>query len=220
MCRPPYPSLRLHSQTWNNPRLLKEFAWAPTHVDGGELEEFRRRHVYDGIRQEVARHQIKREILDDLETNVDTLIKAARVVKTLNAGLPQMLLHGDTHLGNTYRTRAGLGGLYDWQCFSRGFGIHDVTYLIGTSLTTDMRRQHERDLLRFYREELLARGVGPPSEESLWQAHRRQMLVSLFPGWFCTPEVNYGWELLVVGLYRLATATKDLESQQAIQALR
>ncbi|MDB5582449.1 MAG: hypothetical protein JWR80_7625 [Bradyrhizobium sp.] len=212
---------KVHARFWNSARLKSDLAWIPSHVDG-PLEEFRRLHVYNGIRQEVGRYKFKRELLEGLGTSAEELFGYVRLVKDFNhANMPHMLMHGDPHLGNTYLTANGAGGLYDWQCFSRGYGIHDVTYHINTALSVELRRKHEHELLAFYRDRLAAFGVAsPPDMDSLWLAHRRQALVAFFPGWFCTPPVNYGWDVLMTGLLRLSTAVSDLESVKAVSALR
>jgi hypothetical protein len=210
---------KLHARFWQSPRLNADLAWIPTHVSGA-MEDHRRKFVYQGVRQEVAGNQFKRELLQTLKTNEDELFKCVHALKSHSLSMPQMILHGDAHVGNTYQTAAGGGGLYDWQCFSRGFGLHDVTYFINTALSVDLRRKHERELLAFYRDRLGTYGVSePPDLDTLWLAHRRQSLVSFCPGWFCTPVVNYGWNVLVVGLLRLSVAVQDLESQKAVAAL-
>ena len=42
---------------------------------------------------------------------------------------------------------------------NRGRWSHDVTYLLITSLDTDYRRKHERELLAYYVDQLRARGL-------------------------------------------------------------
>jgi len=41
---------------------------------------------------------------------------------------PQTVLHGDSHVGNTYSKPDGKAGLFDWQVMFRGHGLRDVAY--------------------------------------------------------------------------------------------
>src|SRR3546814_4086106 len=75
------------------------------------------------------------------------MLAAVQAVQRHQSTLPQTLLHGDTHLGNTYLLPGSGGGLLDWQLMVRGYHIHDVNYLITTALPIGERRAQERDLL-------------------------------------------------------------------------
>nr|WP_157226844.1 phosphotransferase [Gordonia rubripertincta]MDG6782126.1 phosphotransferase [Gordonia rubripertincta] len=58
---------------------------------------------------------------------------------------PLTLLHGDSHLGNTFSRADGRSGLLDWQVIWRGPGMREVTYWMVTGLEPGTRRAHERD---------------------------------------------------------------------------
>jgi hypothetical protein len=72
---------------------------------------------------------------------------------------PLTLLHGDSHLGNTFAWADGRSGLLDWQVVWRGPGLREVSYWMTTGLEPEMRRAAERDLIERYLEGLRARGV-------------------------------------------------------------
>jgi len=127
--------------------------------------------------------------------------------------MPLTLLHGDSHIGNTYRLPDGTGGLLDWQIAIRGHAMHDISYFITTSQTIDQRRANERDLIAFYRDRLQAYGVkNLPDMETLWREHRLACLWNFYIGWLPCPAENYGWELLVIALLRTSTALEDHET--------
>ncbi|HET8707592.1 MAG TPA: phosphotransferase, partial [Pseudomonadales bacterium] len=73
--------------------------------------------------------------------------------------LPATLLHGDTHLGNTFSYPDGRAGFFDWQVIYRGNGLRDVAYFVLLSLDNDTRKQYERELIEHYFDQLEARGV-------------------------------------------------------------
>jgi hypothetical protein len=80
----------------------------------------------------------------------DQCLRLARRSAALSRSGPQTLLHGDTHVGNTYTMPDGGVGFFDWQLVRRGNWSHDVGYFIISALTEDDRRTHERALLDHY----------------------------------------------------------------------
>jgi Ser/Thr protein kinase RdoA (MazF antagonist) len=134
--------------------------------------------------------------------------------------LPQTVCHGDTHIANTYVLPGNKAGLLDWQLASRGYCMHDVSYLVATGLSVSQRRAAERDLLAYYRERLIARGCREaPALEGLWNEYRMAMVWGLYIGWLTTPVVNYGWEVSVMAHLRMTTAYEDLETGKLIDRL-
>ncbi|MGV0791408.1 phosphotransferase [Mycolicibacterium sp. XJ1819] len=86
---------------------------------------------------------------------------------------PQTVIHGDTHLGNTF----GLGddgvGLLDWQVLYRAPGMRDVAYFLVTSVPAEVRRAHTDEFLQTYLDALAANGVADvPSLEQARDALR------------------------------------------------
>src|SRR3546814_5168501 len=86
------------------------------------------------IQHEVDHENFKRELVQRLRTTPAKMLAAVQAVQRHQSTLPQTLLHGDTHLGNTYLLPGSGGGLLDWQLMVRGYHIHDVNYLITTAL--------------------------------------------------------------------------------------
>jgi hypothetical protein len=72
---------------------------------------------------------------------------------------PQTVIHGDTHLGNTYGQPDGTVGLLDWQVIYRAPGMRDVAYFLTHSVPTDVRRAHADEFLQIYLDTLAAGGV-------------------------------------------------------------
>ena len=92
--------------------------------------------------------------------------------------------------------------------------------MLTTSLSVELRRKHERELLAYYRDRLGHYGVAsPPSEETLWLEHRRSSVWSFYYGWLTAPLPNYGWELLTIALIRTSTAFEDHETRKVIAQL-
>jgi len=84
--------------------------------------------------------------------------RAIATMQRLDAGLPQALLHGDTHLGNLYIDTDGEPGFFD-SLPHRGTPMLEVTYHITCALDVGDRRAHGRKLIAHYRNELIASGA-------------------------------------------------------------
>lgn len=209
----------LHARYWESPRFSGDLAFVEAHVGGGVSE------LMNGAAPIVIQHEIdtenfKREMVQRLRTTGPELLAGVQAVQRHQAGLPQTLLHGDTHLGNTYILPDGRGGLLDWQLMVRGHAMHDVNYLVTTALSIGDRRAHERELLTYYLARLRAEGVvQPPSFEDAWREYRRTLVWGVYIGWLTTPVVNYGWEINVLNHLRLTTAFEDLETAKLVAEL-
>jgi hypothetical protein len=85
--------------------------------------------------------------------------------------LPQTLLHGDSHFGNTFALPDGRAGYLDWQVILRGHGLRDLCYFVFTALSNEERRAHEKDIFDLYLSELAVHGVQLEREEA-WKNYR------------------------------------------------
>jgi hypothetical protein len=209
----------LHSRFWQSPRFAGDLGWVETHLEGGVA------HLMNDLAPVYIQHEIdtenfKREMVQRLRTTGPALLAGVKAVQRHQSTLPQTLLHGDTHLGNTYLLPDGRGGLLDWQLMVRGHAIHDVSYIIATGLSIADRRAHERDLLAYYCDALGRAGVAkPPAPEDFWREYRRAMVWAVYIGWLTTPVVNYGWEINVLNHLRLTTAYEDHDTGRLIADL-
>jgi Phosphotransferase enzyme family len=97
----------------------------------------------------------------------------------LHKTMPRGMIHSDVHLKNWYITRAGEMGVNDWQNSSKGNWSRDLAYCISTGADPETRRAWERDLLKYYLEEL-ARAGGPRLDfEEAWLRYRQQLFAAL-----------------------------------------
>lgn len=125
--------------------------------------------------------------------------------------LPTALVHGDAHLGNTFRDRDGNLGFCDFQAIGRGPYIWDVTYFITGALDPRDRRASERDLLELFLGELRRNGAEDvPSLDDAFLAHRRQMMHGYLN--ILTPVQMQPDRFAVAMGTRFATAMDDLDT--------
>lgn len=107
----------------------------------------------------------------------------ARVESALQAmfesdkAVPKALVHGDAHLGNTFRDPSAGLGFCDFQAMGRGPYIWDATYFMTGALSPDDRSSNEQALLALYLDELSRTGADEvPALEEAFLAHRRHMV--------------------------------------------
>lgn len=211
---------KLHATYWQTPRFSGDMSWVQTHNEGPVS------NLLYGlspalIQREINTVSFKREMVQRLRTTGDEMLAGVKALHRHQATLSQTLLHGDTHIGNTYLLPGDRGGLLDWQLMVRGYCMHDVSYLITTSLSIELRRAHEQELLKYYLQQLAANGVkNPPTFETAWLELRRALLWGVYIGWLTTPITNYGWEINVMNHLRLTTAYEDHETGKLIDEIR
>jgi Ecdysteroid kinase-like family len=202
----------LHTQFWQSPRLLTDLAWIATPLAGGMSDIFQQ-YGYELVKDQVSKHTFKQDLIAPLNLSLDTMAGKLKAFQLEALQQPQTLLHGDTHIANTYLPPNGDGGLFDWQLLCRGNWAHDVSYVITTGLSIAMRRQHERELLAYYCELLRAKNVQTvPDADTAWYLYRKSIMWGLFIGWLITPPANYGEEITSANIRKLVQATQDLES--------
>ena len=216
---------RLHARFWNSPRFATDLIWMETHISGG-VANLMNNLAPAYIQHEIDTQPFKTEFVGKLGTTGAELLAGVQAVQRHQSSLSQTVLHGDTHLGNTYLLPGSgphgpVGGLLDWQLTVRGHHMHDINYLITTALPIAERRAHEHDLLAFYLDRLAAEGVSdlPPFDDT-FREYRRALIWGVYIGWLTTPVVNYGWEINVVNHLRLVTAFEDHGTAALVDEVR
>jgi len=94
---------------------------------------------------------------------------------------PKTLIHGDFRMDNMLFGQAPEHApllVVDFQGPLKGNGIEDVAYLLSHSAKTEVRREHERDLLERYVNGLSNAGVKDYSVEKAWNDYRIGVLYS------------------------------------------
>ena len=206
----------IHAQYWESPRLADDLAWLCTPAGGGVNDFFK--EILPLIQGHLDAGPWRQEMLEPLGRSAESLFTdMLRIQETALEHGPRTLLHGDTHLGNTYLVPDGTVGLLDFQLTMQGCFSRDLTYFLMTALDTERRRQHEADLIRFYLDELRSRGVSnAPSFDDAWLLHRQSALWGLVIGWMTCPTENYGRKITEANLQRLIAAVDDLDALNVV----
>lgn len=141
-------------------------------------------------------------------------------MRELSYGGPVTLLHGDPHVGNTYRTGDGRMAFTDWQVVMRGGWAYDFAGAISSSLAIEDRRAWERDLLAYYLDELARAGGVAPAFDEAFDLYRRSLMYPLFcwttvlgaPAWM--PDTQPADVARLIS-ERIGTAIADLDALNA-----
>jgi thiamine kinase-like enzyme len=72
--------------------------------------------------------------------------------------------------------------IVDWQTAGVGNGATDIAYYLGTALTPERRRTHERALVHLWIDQLVKAGVPEADTQSLWDTYRRDALAGFLMG--------------------------------------
>jgi len=130
---------------------------------------------------------------------------------------PHTVMHGDAHPGNLY-FRDGRAGLLDWQAVRRGHPGRELAYTLVTSMTTQNRRESQRDLLDVYRRALAASGGPELDRDDLWDRYRQG---ALYP--YVATLITAGMggmqveDIALKGLERSLEALADLDTVALLQ---
>src|SRR5262249_36873575 len=103
--------------------------------------------------------------------NADLLVRSLQALAVLFERGPEVLIHGDSHAGNLFRTAQG-PGLIDWQVLQRGCWALDVAYHLAAVLPVELAEAAERTLLRHYLEMAGRFGAHVPGDEEAWAQYR------------------------------------------------
>lgn len=131
------------------------------------------------------------------------------------------LVHGDYRLDNLLFPPGGGAGVVavDWQTLSLALPARDLAYFLGSSLTVDDRRSHERDLVAAYHRTLTAYGVADYPLDLCWDDYVFAMvqgpLVATFGCAYGTRSER-GDRMFAAMVARACTAIRDLGTLEVV----
>jgi len=154
---------RHHAMTWGSADIRPggRFDWATNVADATYFSTVLTPEIWQGY-VDSARGAAASVCFHDLAWMKTAIEKLNRFGRTL----PNMLIHGDTHLGNLYVDTDGEPGFFD-SLPHVAPSMFEISYHITGALDVPVRRQHERALVAHYRDELIRCGVDAPSMDDL-----------------------------------------------------
>lgn len=166
----------LHAKYWDSPRFESDLAWVRprTLKYGAKWHEA----SYVQSRREYLETDLGQSLPDDVRELHALWSERFRDVYTWWDSLPLTLIHGDSHLGNTFAYPDGKAGMFDWQVIFRSPSMREVTYFIMSALTQAQRMAFEDKLISAYLAALKSHGVDLDEEDA-----RRLYALFLLDSW-------------------------------------
>lgn len=204
----------LHGTFWNDPRALRVKSTAD---HAGNISGLIDMGGRCGVGLERANDILPPGFADQADRVWAGTLKS---LEKLAEG-PRTLLHGDPHVGQTYRTNDGRMGFTDWQLTMSGGWAYDVACFLGSTCEPEDRREWEAELLGGYLEKLGQAGGQPPSYDEAFLAYRQSMFYYT-AGWagvlgrpWYQPDMQPEATCRTI-VRRMSWAMHDLDSFEAI----
>ena len=200
----------LHAHYWESPRL--DQSWLGTLNSGPRFDAWDNNYIVAIMQGNLDTSPYRRDVLT--RTGVGSAEALWGLVKAVHRHhemtLPSTLCHGDTGAHNTYLLPDGRGGFLDWQLSAKTAWVHDVHYLIATSLSIADRRLHERSLVEHYLARLNLLGVNyRPTIDEAFDQYSLAIIWGFSIGWFAVRPIHYGMEIISANIERLLAAATD-----------
>ena len=159
---------------------------------------------------------------DDMRRLAETYVSRIDSQIARVAAGPKTLSHGDFRLDNIFFA-ADDGdeiAIIDWQVSGLRCPLFDVSYFLVGSVTTEVRRQIEREVLEEYTEIIGEMGVEGFTFEACWRLYREHSLANLLVVVLAcgglTLENESRRRVVEVGLQRVLTAVEDLDGGECM----
>ena len=165
---------QLHGAWWGSKK-LQQFDWLQTSM-ATTIDCDQIRTLWPFLEKNIAKPDYQKVLpawlLEDPKRLVAAFDKLVAYEQAQSG--PLCIVHGDSHLGNSYLRPNGERLWIDWQLVRKGRPWRDVTYFMLGTLTIEERRDSEKALLAHYLEVLKSTGANDIlSESEVWEQYRR-----------------------------------------------
>ena len=139
---------------------------------------------------------------------------------------PRTFVHGDFRLDNMFFGAVDKDdvAVFDWQASGLGGAVYDVGYFLGASVTTEVRREIERETLAEYHDIVCRMGAKDFSFDDCWRLYRQSMLTGLVVPVLMCGSLNLTDErirqLAELVLQRRLAAIDDLDAGELLSDRR
>jgi hypothetical protein len=205
---------RLHATLWDSSELAVQ-AWLPRSMDHPvDYDQLMR--MWDYIRLNLRKPEYRAVFPPWLYETPELFAQAFDELTfwELAQDEPLCLVHGDAHQGNSFLRDGGERVWLDWQLARKGLPWRDLTYFMLGALTVEERRASAWDLVRHYRETLIALGAeNVLDQEAAWEQFRRWPVYGM-QAWAANMDEwgQNGFDMIE----RFFSAADDLETIQLL----
>lgn len=206
---------KLHATFWESPRFAADLRWVRSRENSRHAMGWER-FVCSQLLQ-LAEKKFGPQMPDGF-ARACVLVRTRREqLEGLWAQGPRTLIHGDPHLGNLFFDAERVGFL-DWQVIQRAPGMKDVSYFLCNSLRSELRREHEKSLIRGYLETLGGLAAHGLSFDEAWRQHRLFALYSWLAATFTAAASGLQEaDIAMAGMNAATNAIVDLDSVQVVE---
>ena len=204
--------INLHASFWNQ---LNGISWLPN-MSGSDNAKNMALGCEAGWPQ--LQEIFGNFVPDNIEAERERYLEAVPRLQTQLDQHPTTLIHGDFRMDNMLFGQAPEHDsllVVDFQGPLKGNGIHDVAYLLSHSAKTEVRREHERNLIERYSSGLINAGVKDYSFEKAWNDYRIGVLyswtVAVVIAGTMDPANDRGFAWMSKMVDRNGTAINDLD---------
>ncbi|KAI0880254.1 kinase-like domain-containing protein [Annulohypoxylon maeteangense] len=127
------------------------------------------------------------------------------------------VVHGDSHIGNTFITADGQPGFIDWQGSYAGVNVQDLAYFLIGVLTIEERRKHEVDIIQHYLQALHQNGGPKFEKDDIWHDYRKHALHGV--GWALAAPGMQSDENVFIMVERHVAAVSDHGTIELLESL-
>ena len=131
--------------------------------------------------------------------------------------------HGDYRLDNLlYDCKTGVFVILDWQLSGISSPLYDVAYFLGNSITPEVRRQCEHQVLAAYHDQVCRLGAKNFSFDDCWLLYRKNtlaclLLIVFLLGGGVSLANERAHRLLAAALERRLAAVADLDGEEFLR---
>lgn len=173
----------IHSQYWRSPELLgPQFSWMKSHswYHGRGKTSWMVgmnvcRRAWAAVKQDMTKINWAPELVAIMDRSFRETTWARVQERIQDPKIPYTLCHGDFHASNMlYRHDTNHVVLVDWSETGLWEPMCDIGQIMISDVKPDLRRQHEKDLVRGYWDKLIASGKVSASDypwEQCWTAY-------------------------------------------------
>lgn len=155
-------------------------------------------------------------IADYLVADRERIVAAYKTLWKATDPALRCVVHGDTHIGNTFITPDGQPGFLDFQGLHVNSALHDVAYFVVGALTVEDRRAHEESLLDHYLACLVRQGGPEIDRVKAWEEYRMHNLHGF--GWALTGPMMQTKERVDAMSLRYCTAIVDHKTLELLES--
>ncbi|MEH6519277.1 MAG: phosphotransferase [Halioglobus sp.] len=199
---------KLHAAYWRTPRFDSDLAWLAPPVQ----------HEIAVDLVASALEQFSQDMPPTFQAMGELYLEHTDAIHKLWNEGEHTVIHGDVHDGNLFFDGA-VPGFLDWALIARAPAMRDVGYFLAGTLSPEDRDVHQRDLLAYYRAQLLENGVSAPSLEELWSQYQWHAAY-VWVGATVTLAMGDAWQPINYTRKTLERLNGALETLGSVEAIR